>query len=156
MIARSNDRLHKAINVTEDATMKVERFFKRMRIEPHAGHTLLHIGDMEIWDGADLALLREGLTQIIERDRDRDIAVDMTFVKYIPSGFFGMLFDWFEKRKVQFYLLNPQPNVQSMLWFRQFFEPCSAGLWRLEPKGLRTLPVMDDAEISLSTLEAMG
>lgn len=156
MIARSNDRIRKAGNVTDDATMKVERFFKRMRIESHAGHTLLHIGEMEIWDGADLALLREGLTQIIERDRDRDIAVDMTFVKYIPSGFFGMLFDWFEKRKVQFYLLNPQPNVQSMLWFRQFFEQQPGGLWRLEPKGLSTLPVMDDAEISLSALEAMG
>ena len=84
------------------------------------GVSLLHIGEMEIWDGADLSLLRDTLTRMIDRDRLRKVGVDMSFVKYIPSGFFGMLCDWREEG-IRIFLLNPQPNVQAMLWFTRFF-----------------------------------
>ena len=70
--------------------MTLQRHFKRMRIDVQDGVHLLHIGEMEIWDGADLALLREGLFKLIEHEHCRAIAIDMRFVKYIPSGFFGM------------------------------------------------------------------
>ena len=85
------------------------------------GFTVLELGSMEIWDGADMALLRESLTRLIKAEKHRAIGVDMTCVKYIPSGFFGMLFDWFETG-VQIRLYTPQPNVRKMLWFNQFFE----------------------------------
>lgn len=113
--------------------MTVERAFKRMRIVDDGQRLTLYMGPMEIWDGADLALLREGLMRLIERDGARAIAIDMTFVKYIPSGFFGMLFDWNEKRGVQFWLTPPQPNVQAMLWFTRFFRPVSDSLYELCP-----------------------
>ena len=74
--------------------MSVQRRFKRMLIEVQDDLLLLHVGEMDIWDGADLALLREGLFNLIEREHVRSIAIDMRFVKYIPSGFFGMLYDW--------------------------------------------------------------
>lgn len=115
--------------------MTVQRRFKRMVVDVQDGVHLLHMGDMEIWDGADLALLREALMQFIEREGCRAIAIDMQFVKYIPSGFFGMLFDWHEKRNVWFALTLPQPNVQRMLWFQQFFRPTPDGLFELCPEG---------------------
>lgn len=116
--------------------MTQQRRFKRMVIDVMEDNTyLLHMGEMDIWDGADLSLLREGLSQFIERDHCRSIVVDMQFVKYIPSGFFGMLFDWHEKRDVWFALTTPQPNVQRMLWFQQFFRRSDTGWFELNPEG---------------------
>lgn len=108
---------------------------QRMWIHEHEGITVLSLGCIEIWDGADMALLRETLTRVIEREGRRSIAIDMSAVKYIPSGFFGMLYDWHEKG-VAVRLTKPQPNVAAMLWFRQFFEPEGEGWFRLlsEPK----------------------
>lgn len=97
----------------------------------------LDLGEMEIWDGADLSLLRDTLTQLIERQKCRSLGVNMHFVKYIPSGFFGMLYDWYEKRGVQFFLTTPQPNVQRMLWFRQFFQKIGSDRFLLVPEPLR-------------------
>jgi len=114
--------------------MTLLRNFKRMRIEALGDGLLLHVGEMDIWDGADLALLREGLFKLIEKDGCRVITIDMGFVKYIPSGFFGMLFDWYEKRGVQFSLTPPQPNVQRMLWFQKFFRRNAVGLFELQPE----------------------
>jgi anti-anti-sigma factor len=115
----------------ETRRMTLQRHFKRMLIDVRDGVHLLHIGEMEIWDGADLALLREGLFKLIEHERCRSIVIDMSYVKYIPSGFFGMLFDWQEKRNVSFALTSPQPNVQRMLWFRRFFRGTADGLYEL-------------------------
>ena len=105
---------------------------KNLRLFETQGTTVLHIGDMEIWDGADMALLRETLTRVIKKDRARTVGVDMTYVKYIPSGFFGMLFDWFDQgTKIR--LFAPQPNVQRMLWFRQFFQKMDDVCFELKP-----------------------
>jgi hypothetical protein len=115
--------------------MTPQRRFKRMVIDVLDDGLLLHMGAMEIWDGADLALLREALATLIEREGCRSITVDMQFVKYIPSGFFGMLFDWHEKRDVAFALTPPQPNVQRMLWFQQFFRQADHGWYELYAEG---------------------
>lgn len=81
---------------------------------------LVGIGDMEIWDGADLALLRDMLTKVIAQDGYHKIAIDLSSVKYLPSGFFGMLFELYEQGiKVQLY--RPQTIVQNFLWFKMFF-----------------------------------
>ena len=63
----------------------------------------------------------------------------MTFVKYIPSGFFGMLFDWQEKRGVRFSLTPPQPNVQRMLWFQRFFHLNANGMYDLQTEPVSTV-----------------
>ena len=86
----------------------------------HDGVTLMTLGEMEIWDGADLSLLRDGLNYVIRQQQSHSIAVDMRTVKYVPSGFFGMLFDWFEQG-VAIRLFGPQDRVRNMMWFRQFF-----------------------------------
>ncbi|MEM1062400.1 MAG: hypothetical protein AAGJ97_08740, partial [Planctomycetota bacterium] len=93
---------------------------KRRKIVAEAnGITVLDLGEMDIWDGADLALIRDTLIRLITRENKRKIAVDMTHVKYVPSGFFGMLYDWTE-RGVSIFLYRPQPRIKVMLWFQHF------------------------------------
>ncbi len=91
----------------------------RMSVYVREGVTVLDFGTMEIWDGADLALLRETLTHLVDLEKCKSIGVELTSVKYIPSGFFGMLYDLYEKG-ISVTLYSPQPNVARMLWFKQF------------------------------------
>ncbi|HAH48682.1 MAG TPA: hypothetical protein DCM07_28355 [Planctomycetaceae bacterium] len=91
----------------------------RMSVYEREGVTVLDFGTMEIWDGADLALLRETLTRLVDQEGCKSIGVELSSVKYIPSGFFGMLYDLYEKG-IAVTLYSPQPNVASMLWFKQF------------------------------------
>ena len=104
-------------------------------LDERDGFTVMSMHEIEIWDGADLSLLRDTLTRLFDVEKCRAIGVDMTYVKYIPSGFFGMLFDWKEKGAA-IRLYSPQPHVKNMLWFRQFFEHvCDSGHELLtEPK----------------------
>lgn len=107
----------------------------RMHLHDRNGVTVLEMREIEIWDGADLSLLRDTLTELFENDDCRALGVDMKFVKYIPSGFFGMMFDWYEKG-AEIFLYSPLPHVQNMLWFRQFFCLLENGCHKLvgEPK----------------------
>jgi hypothetical protein len=118
---------------------------ERMRIRHENNVTILHLGQVEIWDGADLALLRDTFTRQCTRQHCRSLGVDMSSVKYIPSGFFGMLFDWHE-RGVAIRLYTPQPRVANMLWFRVFFEHETNGSYILqsEPKELLVFDDSDD------------
>jgi hypothetical protein len=95
------------------------------------GISVVDIGDMEIWDGADLSLVRDTLNVLISRRHRRSVGIDMRHVKYVPSGFFGMLYDWFEAG-ITVYLSQPQDRVVGMLWFQRFFAQEKPGLWRLE------------------------
>lgn len=101
------------------------------------GMTLMALGAMEIWDGADLSLLRDGLNHVILQCGSRSVAVDMSAVKYVPSGFFGMLFEWYDQG-VTIRLLAPQERVRNMLWFRQFFHH-EADNWYLLHDNLKPL-----------------
>ena len=125
--------------------MAVQRRFKRMLIEVRDDVHLLQLGEMEIWDGADLALLRECLFRLISVEGCAAIVVDMRYVKYIPSGFFGMLFDWHEKHGTWFAMTPPQPNVQRMLWFRQFFKLNADGLYAMSNESIEP-PVQSEQE----------
>jgi len=110
----------------------------RMTIRQTDTGTVLDLGPVEIWDGADLALLRDTFTRLCTRNHCRSLGVDMSSVKYVPSGFFGMLFDWHE-RGVAIRLYTPQPRVANMLWFRQFFDQENGNgsyLLQSEPKEL--------------------
>jgi len=79
------------------------------------------LSDIESWDGSDLALIRETITNLILTDGYRIIAVDLSTVQYIPGGFFGMLYEWYEQG-IRIFLSRPRPNVLKMLWFRVFFQ----------------------------------
>ena len=92
-----------------------------LTVKRHRRATVIDIGEMEIWDGADLSLIRDTLNRLIVKERRRSIAIQMRTVKYVPSGFFGMLYDWFE-RGITVRLVAPQDRVTQMLWFQRFFE----------------------------------
>lgn len=109
---------------------------QRLTVRTEEDFAIVSLGDSEIWDGADLALIRESLTNLIERDGFRAIGLDLSAVKYIPSGFFGMLFEWYEQGlKVRLYY--PQRNVEQMLWFRMFFNSCDEGAYQLNDAEMR-------------------
>ena len=111
---------------------------KRQRLTIHTDGPTVTVGldHIEIWDGADLALLREVLTERIHQESFRHIGVNLESVKYIPSGFFGMLYEWYEDG-VGITLHSPQPNVEQMLWFRMFFQPNPNGTFSLNDEGSR-------------------
>lgn len=96
-----------------------------MTVQRRDGIVVLGMGEIEIWDSADLALLRETLLQLITKRGSIAVGIDIRFVKGLPSGFFGMLCSWLECRGVHaVYLFAPQPSVRQMLWFRLFFQSC--------------------------------
>lgn len=90
------------------------------------GGTVVGLGSTEIWDGADLVLLRETIGNLFRRGGCRRFEVDMTHVQYVPSGFFGMLCDWYD-RGVCVCVLSPTPRVRRMLWFTTCFRPIAEG-----------------------------
>ena len=119
----------------------------RIDVRHDRGYPVLDLGSKEIWDGSDLALLRETLARLVERDGVTRIGVDMSYVKYVPSGFFGMLFDWSEQGAA-IHLDDPCQRVRQMIWFRQFLAPISDTRFRLETEALHpvSLGVGDDSE----------
>lgn len=123
---------------------------ERMRLRRRNNVTVVDLGEMEIWDGADLALLRETLTRLIDHDGCDAVGIEMAYVKYIPSGFFGMLCDWHD-RGSRMCLFSPQPNVARMLWFRRFFQHTDGDCFTLnfklhENKPVKTLDWANDTD----------
>jgi hypothetical protein len=127
-----------------DITMST-RNKKRLTVKVEDDFAIVSLEDMEIWDGADLALLRESLTGLIEREKYRAIGVDLSPVKYLPSGFFGMLFEWYEQG-LRIRLDSPQDNVQQMLWFRMFFASQGGLSYLLTDERMRTNTPNDQIE----------
>ena len=93
---------------------------------------------LEIWDGADLIILREALASLIEYDGHLSIGVDVSSVMHIPSGFFGMLFEWYESG-VEVLLYGPGTHIRNMYWFRMFFRehPHRKDIFRLTDVDVR-------------------
>ncbi len=75
---------------------------------------------MESWDGAELSLLRETIARLVDEEECRSLGLDMSRVKHLPSGYFGMLYDWHE-RGVCIRVFGALPQVKQMLWFTTFF-----------------------------------
>lgn len=116
------------------------------------GYTVMDMGDMEIWDGADLSLIREMFTRLVEGSRHRHVGIDMKAVKYIPSGFFGLLFDWHEQ-SVGIRLLSPLPHVRNMLWFRQFFVEVAPNSFELTTRELIDEPLEESMPVNNEFVE---
>lgn len=106
--------------------------------------TIISIGEMEIWDGADLSLIRDSLISLIRGEGCGSIGINLKYVRYIPSGFFGMLFDWFESG-VEIRLYQPTDRVQGMIWFRQFYLHEGDGCYVLHD-GSQCAPVLAGEE----------
>ncbi len=110
--------------------MAERKYTHGLSVEETDQGVVVSIGDMEIWDGADLSLIRDTLIRLILQEGTDRILIDMTFVQHVPSGFFGMLFDWMEKG-VEVRLISPRERVRQMLWFRKFVVQTSDTIWEL-------------------------
>lgn len=106
----------------------------RVKYDSRNGYEVLDLPGVEIWDGADLCLLRDTLFNMIGTGQVY-VGIEMASVKFIPTGFFGMLSDWQDKG-IRIRLYNPQPNVAGMLWFRRFFENVGNGTFHMLRDGL--------------------
>jgi hypothetical protein len=115
-----------------------------LRVSTAGEWQIIDIGDMEIWDGADLSLLRDSLVVLIKREKHPAIGIDMRTVKYVPSGFFGMLYDWYEAG-VGIRLVGPQERVMKMLWFKQFFRFVEDDIYELDDRNV-AIPVASEEE----------
>ena len=105
------------------------------RIDVHydRGYPVLDLGAKEIWDGAELCLLRDTLLDLCQggggggQGACQAVGIEMKSVKGIPTGFFGMLHDLHVDLRIAVQLFSPQPNVCGMLWFRTFCESEGSG-----------------------------
>lgn len=93
---------------------------QRIHLSETGAAVVLDLGPIEIWDGADLALLRETVTQLVQGQGRKSLAFEMQYVKYVPSGFFGLLLDCYDLG-VKIQLNAPNEQIRGMLWFQRFF-----------------------------------
>jgi hypothetical protein len=91
-----------------------------LSIEFEGSTAVLRFGRKQIWDGADLSLLRDTLARVHRIDGCRSIAIDLATVQFLPSGFFGQLMDWSD-RGVVLQILNPHERIRNMRWFQEYF-----------------------------------
>lgn len=94
---------------------------------------LVSVGREQVWEGADLSLLRDTVRRLVE-DGSRSIGIDLSGVQYLPSGFFGLLMDWSD-RGVSISLVAPHEQVQKMMWFTEFFHEDHIDSFSLRPEG---------------------
>ena len=119
------------------------------------GVTVLDFGRVEIWDGGDLTMLRERFLELIDGQGCRSVGVEMSHVKYVPSGFFGMLFDMVQLG-VEVRLFSPKPHVVQMVWFQQFFEQDGDERFLLAPRPKRMMVVPSETNWSIEGQSADG
>ena len=93
----------------------------KVYVRQQGGVATVSLGERNIWDLADLRLLREISERLVHVRRCRDITVDMRSAQSLASGFFGLLHDLC-KLGVKVTLLAPHRGVREMLWFRAFCE----------------------------------
>ena len=115
-----------------DGTVISTRNLKPVTIDSYGEFRVVNVGTMEIWDGEELSLIREAFRRLIEEEECRSMGVDMSYVKYVPSGFFGTLCDWHDKG-ICIRVFGPLLNVKQMLWFTTFFQSIGDNVHELRP-----------------------
>jgi hypothetical protein len=108
------------------------RNLKPVKIDSCGEFRIVNVGKMEIWDGEELSLIRETFRRLIVEEECRALGVEMSSVKHVPSGFFGMLCDWHDKG-VCVRVFRPLSQVKQMLWFTTFFHCIGDEVHELRP-----------------------
>lgn len=76
--------------------------------------TVVGFGGDELPDRIDLAECRDEIRELLELHDCKDLAFDLTGVRYIPSGMLGLLAS-LTKLGVQVHLYNPSSDVREVL-----------------------------------------
>ncbi len=96
----------------------------------------LTLGEAEIWGLSQLVQLREEVARRVRESGAKSITLDMSCVKSLPSGFFGMLHDM-QDRGIRVRLYSAREPVRQMEWFKRFFQPAARdGFYRFRRRPL--------------------
>lgn len=76
--------------------------------------TIIGFGGGEISDRLDLGECREQLTELLQQCGCEMLGIDLSGVKFIPSGLLGMLIS-LQQQGVQVHLYNPSADVREVL-----------------------------------------
>lgn len=88
----------------------------------------------DIWDGSDCARLHQLLEEF--HAGAKKVIVNMSNVKSLPRGTFGLLADYAE-RQTPLYLTTPTAEVAELIWFQHFTTPHFAGLFQMHAQPVR-------------------
>lgn len=102
----------------------------KVYVRRQEGMATVSLGERNIWDVADMRLLRDVLERLVHVRGCRVVGIDMVGVQSLASGFFGILYDLY-RQGVSVRLQSPHPCVREMLWFRAFCEPLADDWWVL-------------------------
>ena len=95
---------------------------------------LLTLDESGLWTGSNLCRLRSAIKDRLEDGFD-SVTVDMTYVRHLPSGFFGYLCELHESG-TRVRLFRPADEVQGLEWFWRFFEPDADSVYRFREEPL--------------------
>jgi anti-anti-sigma factor len=76
--------------------------------------TVVGFGTGVLPDQIDLAECREEIIELLELHDCKDLAFDLTGVRYVPSGMLGLLAS-LHRRGIQVHLYNPSVDVREVL-----------------------------------------
>jgi anti-anti-sigma factor len=76
--------------------------------------TVVGFGGREILDQIDLSQCRAEIVALVEKNKCKTLAFDLTGVQLIPSGMLGLLAS-LRKMNVEVHLYNPSPDVNEVL-----------------------------------------
>jgi len=76
--------------------------------------TVLGFGGQGIVDQIDLGQCRTELLELLEQHGCRVLGLDLTGVRYVPSGFLGLLAS-FRRQGIDVHLYNPSEDVREVL-----------------------------------------
>jgi anti-anti-sigma factor len=76
--------------------------------------TVVGFGGRDILDDMNVAVCRDELLVLIDRNDCKTLAVDLTGVRLMPSGLLGLLTS-IRRRGIDVHLYNPSPDVREVL-----------------------------------------
>jgi len=126
--------------------------FDRLKVTFVGEILVLSIRDKLAWNGSDLSLLRDALLNFADNDDRGAIGIELDGITYVPSGFFGMLYDFHDKG-FAVHLFHPQEKVRNMLWFRHFFEVKQPKCYRLCLRPPRSFNEEQNEPLPATTVE---
>lgn len=95
---------------------------------------LLTLDESGLWTHAHLCHLRTAIKKHLKSGFD-SVTIDMTYVRHLPSGFFGYVCELHEAG-TRVYLFRPADEVQRLEWFWRFFESAAESLYRFREEPL--------------------
>jgi anti-sigma B factor antagonist len=76
--------------------------------------TVVGFGGRDVLDDTNVAVCREQMLSLIDEHGCRQMHVDLTGVRLVPSGLLGLLAT-IRRRDIEVHLYNPSPDVRDVL-----------------------------------------